>query len=818
MAARKRQRLDDQLDLPQILLQVKHRWLRPAEICQVLQNHSSFCLSEPADKPSSGSLYLYDRNVLRSFRKDGYRWKKTKDGKAVKEAHERLKAGGVEALHCYYAHGEENENFQRRCYWMIEDPSSHIVLVHYRETSEGNLSCSCKLSINWNMHSDTAYHASTSFPGGVNADELLNSQGHPCHMNLDKQNDSSVHRHSDKQNDPRILKNLDSSDQCMNTELGDLTELQISSSRDHLSTIASENGNDGSGALQPVQIAIPGPSLFQDLLFNIIDLSPNWAYENSETKVIVFVGRFLKNQQLESCKWSCMFGEVEVPAEVVADGVLCCYTPVHRAARIPFYVTRSNRLACSEVRIFEYRVNQIQDADFKDDGCEDDTLVLRFGRILSPSFIYPSFNPQVKYRQYDPICVAGNSDLTSKLSSLLKNGNEERAEMLKLFPDEFSLDTVKAQLLQQFLKDKFHEWLLQKLAVGGNGFRVLDEGGQGVLHIGAALGYDWVFLPMTMAGVSVDFRDVNGWTALHWAAFCGRERTVASLISLGAAPGILTDPTTKYPSGETPAGLASEQGYKGIAGYLAESALSAHHESLNLDLKDRNSAEISGAKAVSRSSRDGELTDGLSLRDSLTAVCNATQAAARNHQVFRAQYFQRKQLKEYDGDKFGISNERAPSLIAVKFYKAGKCDEHAHVRGHQVRKNYRKIVWSVRIIEKVILRWRRKGSGLLGFKPGPLTEGPSMQVSSTKDDDYDLLKEGRKQTEERLQKAVARVKSMVQYPEARDQYHRLLNVVTEIQETTVLNYSEGTSAYIDSDLLDIEALFDDDIFMPTAAS
>lgn len=109
----------------------------------------------------------------------------------------------------------------------------------------------------------------------------------------------------------------------------------------------------------------------------------------------------------------------------------------------------------------------------------------------------------------------------------------------------------------------------------------------------------------------------------------------------------------------------------------------------------------------------------------------------------------------------------------------------AHVRGHQVRKNYRKIIWSVGILDKVILRWRRKGCGLRGFKSEALIEGSSMQDISSKDDDYDFLKEGRKQTEERLQKALARVKSMVQYPEARDQYRRLLNAVSEIQETKV---------------------------------
>lgn len=73
-----------------------------------------------------------------------------------------------------------------------------------------------------------------------------------------------------------------------------------------------------------------------------------------------------------------------------------------------------------------------------------------------------------------------------------------------------------------------------------------------------------------------------------------------------------------------------------------------------------------------------------------------------------------------------------------------------------------------------------------GFKPEPLSdEGRSIQVSSSRENDYDFLKEGRKQTEERLQNALARVKSMVQIPEARDQYNQLSNIFTEIQETKV---------------------------------
>ncbi|KAM2044314.1 hypothetical protein ACFX1T_008657 [Malus domestica] len=121
-----------QLNTSRILSEGKHRWLRPHEICEVLRNPNGITISKkPTTMPPSGSIFLFDKKVQRYFRKDGYRWKKAKDGKSTKEAHERLKVGGVDTLHCYYAHGEEDKNFQRRSYWMIDKYLSHIVLVHY---------------------------------------------------------------------------------------------------------------------------------------------------------------------------------------------------------------------------------------------------------------------------------------------------------------------------------------------------------------------------------------------------------------------------------------------------------------------------------------------------------------------------------------------------------------------------------------------------------------------------------------------------------------------------------------------------------------
>ncbi|CAA3029837.1 calmodulin-binding transcription activator 3 [Olea europaea subsp. europaea] len=1103
MAESWRYSLNAQLDIDQILLEAQHRWLRPAEICEILRNYEKFCLSpEPPNRPPSGSLFLFDRKVLRYFRKDGHNWRKKKDGKTVKEAHERLKAGSIDVLHCYYAHGEEDQTFQRRSYWLLEEELCHIVLVHYREVKanrtnfnrisesevipdsqeprenlpnsevgsfvssefqpysyEGTSQVTDSASLNsahasefedaesvycfkqspgfqsfdnvqqpmvrkirdgsipyfdvpisdnyqgqfsavtsassesitqrekdknsmdngltYELHSDLGFQSwendvESSIDGyqavnfqpplssahssigmmlgqenellgqvvsnamgkshefGIHSNGLEESQEFGIHSNgleewpwsmdqklhensrydpyseMDSVNNEKLHNavgpcntypanhstqpmHSDHQKqdmsaelgsslksqsygnlnvddnakNPALrqpcldglmregLKKLDSFDRWMSNELGDVTESQMQpGSGPSWETVGVEGGGDDSGisAQVPLDNYILGPSLSQDQLFSIDEFSPNWAYAGSEIKVVI-MGKFLRShEEVEKYKWACMFGELEVPAEIIADGVLCCRILSQKTGRVPFYVTCSNRLACSEVREFEFRTTDVQVVDIADAGSiisSETALHMRFGKLLSLGSVQTSVQKG-----------AAENDLCSKISSLLKDDSEWEQMLNLTTQDEFSVDRVQDQLLQKLLKEKLYYWLLQKVAEGGKGPNILDEGGQGVLHFAAALGYEWAIQPTIAAGVSVNFRDANGWTALHWAAYYGRERMVAFLISIGAAPGALTDPTPKCPSGRTPADLASCNGHKGIAGYLAESALSEHLVSLDLKNSKEGNNEEKAVETVSERTATlvgyGDLPHGLSLKDSLAAVRNATQAAARIHQVFRVQSFQRKQTKEYGDGEFGMSDERVLSLLSVKGKKTGRHDEpmhsaaisiqnkfrswkgrkeyllirqriikiQAHVRGHQVRKNYKKIIWSVGILDKVILRWRRKGRGLSSFKPEALTAGTSMQVTEPKEDDYDFLKEGRKQTEERLQKALARVKSMVQYPEARDQYRRLLNVVSEMQETkadydTILN---NPDVNFDDDLIDLEvkALLEDDTFMPTA--
>ncbi|KAG1338675.1 putative Calmodulin-binding transcription activator 1 [Cocos nucifera] len=153
--------------------------------------------------------------------------------------------------------------------------------------------------------------------------------------------------------------------------------------------------------------------------------------------------------------------------------------------------------------------------------------------------------------------------------------------------------------------------------------------------------------PIVTAGVSPSFRDARSRTGIHWAAYYGREETVVALIRLGAAPGALEDPTSKFPQGQTAVDLASSRGHKGIAGYLAEADLTSHLSSLALkeSVMESVSATHAAQKAIETvqdrniDSLAGDQGEQLSPRGSLAAVRNSAQAAARIQAAFRVHSF-----------------------------------------------------------------------------------------------------------------------------------------------------------------------------------
>ncbi|CAI8588726.1 unnamed protein product [Vicia faba] len=107
---------------------------------------------------------------------------------------------------------------------------------------------------------------------------------------------------------------------------------------------------------------------FVKLVSCIHDFSPKWAYAESEIQVFI-IGTVLKSKpNVETCNWSCMFGEVEVPATVLANGILFCQAPPLEIGLIPFHVTFSNRFACSEGTRKYIKLKRKTDADQSSSG------------------------------------------------------------------------------------------------------------------------------------------------------------------------------------------------------------------------------------------------------------------------------------------------------------------------------------------------------------------------------------------------------------------------------------------------------------------
>ena len=68
------------------------------EIASILisfEKHADWQNREIKLRPPSGCMLLFNRNYVR-YRKDGYCWKKRKDGKNIREDHMKLKVQGFE--------------------------------------------------------------------------------------------------------------------------------------------------------------------------------------------------------------------------------------------------------------------------------------------------------------------------------------------------------------------------------------------------------------------------------------------------------------------------------------------------------------------------------------------------------------------------------------------------------------------------------------------------------------------------------------------------------------------------------------------------
>lgn len=170
---------------------------------------------------------------------------------------------------------------------------------------------------------------------------------------------------------------------------------------------------------------------------------------------------------------------------------------------------------------------------------------------------------------------------------------------------------------------------------------------------------------------------------------------VAALIASGAFAGAVTDASSQDPIGKTPAAIAATSGHKGLAGYLSELALTSHLSSLTLEESElsKGSAEVEAEKTVDRISMQSVAVseDHLSLKDTLAAVRNAAQAAARIQSAFRAHSFRKRRQREEAAasviDEYGINSDDIKGLSALA--KAFRNPRDYNSAALSIQKKYR---------------------------------------------------------------------------------------------------------------------------------
>ncbi|XP_067950897.1 calmodulin-binding transcription activator 2-like isoform X2 [Watersipora subatra] len=111
----------------------QYRWKSSEEIYAILtatSQHAAWLSHSTHIRPPNGSVILYDRDTEGlNYRRDGYVWKKRKDGKHAREDHMRLRVKGADLVNGYYTHSAILSSFHRRSYNLPDRPS--IMLVHY---------------------------------------------------------------------------------------------------------------------------------------------------------------------------------------------------------------------------------------------------------------------------------------------------------------------------------------------------------------------------------------------------------------------------------------------------------------------------------------------------------------------------------------------------------------------------------------------------------------------------------------------------------------------------------------------------------------
>jgi len=197
----------------------------------------------------------------------------------------------------------------------------------------------------------------------------------------------------------------------------------------------------------------------------------------------------------------CMFDQVEVPAELVQDGVIRCRTPPHyKPGFVSFCVTRGNFMLFSEVYNFEFKVRD------------------------APSDLLTMNERSFKLR------------IIEKLERLEREVNSASAmESISLSDNimESLTSTLEDKCLSEEQLEQVFVKILASLMKGLDNTDTInsqDSDGFTILHYACALRYHILASTLIQYGANVNIQDKSGNTPFHWAMKNKDQKMIKTLV------------------------------------------------------------------------------------------------------------------------------------------------------------------------------------------------------------------------------------------------------------------------------------------------
>uniref|UniRef100_A0A8C1XKB6 Calmodulin-binding transcription activator 1 n=1 Tax=Cyprinus carpio TaxID=7962 RepID=A0A8C1XKB6_CYPCA len=333
----------------------RHRWNTNEEIAAYLitfEKHEEWLTTSPKTRPQNGSMILYNRKKVK-YRKDGYCWKKRKDGKTTREDHMKLKVQGVECLYGCYVHSSIIPTFHRRCYWLLQMPP--FIILHYLMCWRGAGLCGCLADvcvssslpavhgIKWTCSNG---NSSTGFSAEQLVQQILDShqtkpppRTHNClctgnlgaGSSLHHKCNSAKHRIISPKVDPRTGGAYSSThSEVQNNDVSEgKTEHSHGGGKNGR---AGADGTGGTGGREKRNGKVHKPGGVKVLI------TGPWQEASSE--------------------YTCLFDQITVPASLIQPGVLRCYCPAHDTGLVTLQVAASSQIISNSV-VFEYKARAL---------------------------------------------------------------------------------------------------------------------------------------------------------------------------------------------------------------------------------------------------------------------------------------------------------------------------------------------------------------------------------------------------------------------------------------------------------------------------